>query len=455
MSPLVVSTSGVRGTVGADFHPELVARWAAAFSRILGPGAIVVGRDSRPSGGRFACVAMDVLEACGRQTWDIGIVPTPTVQIAVEKWKAAGGLVLTASHNPGEWNACKFIGPDGSFLTKEPFGRLRAAAEESDPGGYLSYERWGERRGRGAEAIRLHKGLIAPKIDSDAIRHRAAPVRILLDCVNGAGGVLLPDLLAQLGAQVELVNGEPHGRFPRAPEPTGPALDALAEEAARKRVDFAIAVDPDADRCALAIPGTDYIGEEWTLPLVAMHLLGRRKGPLVTNLSTSTRLETVAARFGSRVERTPVGEANVVARMREIGAVLGGEGNGGVIDPEIHYGRDSAVAAAWLLEAHASHPDGLAGMAASLPPRYLQKVKLSLAGGGVAEALFGRLRADFGPESDDRDGLRWTRDGGFLHVRASATEPVVRFIAEAPSRAEAAEWIDRAVRASRTEAGGS
>ncbi len=447
MSPLMVSVSGVRGIVGPDFNPALVARWAAAFSGILGPGPVIVGRDSRPSGERFSCVAMDVLESCGRETWDIGIVPTPTVQVAVEEWNAAGGLILTASHNPGEWNACKFVGPEGSFLTVEPFGRLRALAEGGEPSAFLPYARWGERRSRGPEAIALHKEKIAAKVDGETIRRAGRPVRILIDCVNGAGGVLIPDLLRELGAEVDVLNGEPHGRFPRPPEPTGPALDALAAEGVLRKVDFAIAVDPDADRCALAIPGTEVIGEEWTLPVVAAHLLGRRRGRVVTNLSTSTRLDAVAARHGCPVDRTPVGEANVVAKMREVGAVLGGEGNGGVIDPEIHYGRDAAVAAAWLLEAQSGHPGGLAGLASSLPRRYLEKTKLSLRKGETVTGLFSRLRTRLGAEDDDRDGLRWVEPEGFLHVRASATEPIVRFIAEGPSQARAREWIDRAVEA--------
>ena len=450
MSPLMVSISGVRGIVGPDFNPALVGRWAASFSAVLGAGPIVVGRDSRPSGERLACAAMDVLEACGRETWDLGIVPTPTVEIAVEAWHAAGGLILTASHNPGEWNACKFVGPEGSFLTVEPFGQLRGRAEApvADAAGFVPFERWGKRGRRGPEAIALHKRMIASKLDVAAIRARA-PVRILIDCVNGAGGVLIPDLLSELGAKVEVLNGEPHGRFPRAPEPTGAALDEIALEAGRRGVDFAVVVDPDADRCAIAVPGTAIVGEEWTLPLVASYLLSRRKGPVVTNLSTSTRLEAVAARFGAQVERTPVGEANVVARMREVHAVLGGEGNGGVIDPEIHFGRDAAVAAAWLLEAHALHPDGLAGLASAIPPRYLEKAKLPLPEGGTVEEFFDRLRTRLGAESDCRDGLWWGTTEGFLHVRASATEPIVRIIAEAPSQAQARELIDRVIEVSR------
>jgi len=430
MGPLMVSVSGVRGIVGLEFHPLLVARWASAFEAGLPQGAIVVGRDSRPSGERLACAAMDILQSCGREVWDLGIVPTPTVQVAVESWAAAGGLILTASHNPSEWNALKFVGPDGSFLSAAAFHELHERVE-AEPKRFRPAERWGSRDHRGGEALTLHRDRIMGKIDVAAVRERSPSV--LIDCVHGAGGVLLPDLLCQLGARVEVLNGEPHGRFPREPEPTGKALDELAAEAARRGVDFAVAVDPDADRCGLACPNGPVVGEEWTLPLVAAHLLRSRRGPVVTNLSTSTRLDAVAEGYGCPLERTPVGEAHVVARMREIRAVLGGEGNGGVIDPEIHYGRDAAVAAAWLLEAHVKEDGGLAGIASRLPPRYLLKAKLPLPGGGDETGFLERLRERFGEATDDRDGLRWAMPGGFVHVRASATEPILRVVVEAIS----------------------
>lgn len=446
MSPLMVSVSGVRGIVGAEFTPVLVARWTAAFAAGLGQGPIVLGRDSRPSGERLACVAADVLQACGRTVWDVGIVPTPTVQVAVEGWSAAGGLILTASHNPSEWNAMKFVGAGGSFLPPADFAALKQrVADGADPG--RAFEDWGARNPRGAEALALHREWILKQIDVGMIR-RCEP-RVLLDCVHGAGGVLLPGLLREMGARVEVLHEEAHGRFPRAPEPTGPAMVALAEEGGRRGVDLAIAVDPDADRCAVALPGTGVIGEEWTLPLVAAHLLQRRKGIVVTNLSTSTRLEAVAEANGSRVERTPVGEAHVVARMREVGAVLGGEGNGGVIDPRIHLGRDAAVAAAWLLEAQSAEQNGLRGLASRIPTRYVLKAKIDLSEGEVPRDYGELLKGSLGPAGDLRDGFRWSFPSGFLHVRPSATEPVVRVIAEASSEPEARLLIDRVVEASR------
>lgn len=442
MGRLMIGVSGLRGIVGEDLHPLLVARWSCAFSAGLPPGPVVVGRDSRESGERFSCVAMDIFQSLGRAVWDLGIVPTPTVQMAVEHWGAAGGLILSASHNPGKWNALKFVGSDGSFLGPEPFAAMRRRAEE-EPRGFLPFGRWGVRAPRGEESLRMHRGKVAEKIDAGRIRKRE--IRVLIDCVNGAGGVLLPDLLAELGAKVELVNGEPHGRFPRDPEPTGRALEELAAEARRRGVDFALAVDPDADRCALSLPDGKTVGEEWTLPLVAMHLMRRRRGPLVTNLSTSTRIEFAAERCGATVERVPVGEAHVVGAMRSAHAVLGGEGNGGVIDPDVHYGRDAAVAAAWLLEAHATHSGGLAALAAEFPSRVMRKAKVEIDPGRAPEAVLAALESDLGPADDRRDGLRWGRLDGFLHVRASGTEPVIRVIAEAGSEAEAEGLLNRVV----------
>ncbi len=438
----MIGVSGLRGIVGEDLNPLRVAVWSAAFSGGLPPGPIVVGRDSRSSGERLACASMDIFQSLGRTVWDLGIVPTPTVQMAVERWEAAGGLILSASHNPGEWNALKFVGTEGSFLGPEPFAAMRRRVDEP-PRGFLPFDRWGARVPRGEESLRMHREEIVGRIDRSGIRGRS--IRILVDCVNGAGGVLIPDLLVGLGAEVEVLNAEPHGRFPRDPEPTGTALVDLSEEARRRGVDFAIAVDPDADRCALALPDGRTVGEEWTLPLVALHLLRRRRGSVVTNLSTSTRLDFVAAQCGATLHRVPVGEAHVVAAMRSHEAVLGGEGNGGVIDPTIHYGRDAAVAAAWLLEAHAATPGGLGALAAGIPPRAMRKAKIEIDPRRDPAGALAAVEAELGPAEDRRDGVRWSRPGGFVHVRASGTEPVIRAIVEAESDLEAQKLLDRVI----------
>lgn len=447
MGSLMVSVSGVRGIIGEDVHPLLVARWAAAFSGLLDDGPVVLGRDSRPSGELFCSVARDVLVSLGRSVFDIGIVPTPTVQMAVEAWSAAGGLILTASHNPAPWNALKFVGPDGSFLGAAPFAELRARAEgpERGPGGgaagFLPFEAWGSTEDRAQAALRLHREAILALVDRGRIASRRP--RVLLDCVHGAGGTLLPPLIRELGADLVVRHIEPNGLFPRNPEPTGEALELLAAEGARLGADLAIAVDPDADRCGMALPGTSVVGEEWTLPLVASHLLQTRRGPLVTNLSTSSRLEAVAAAHGCRVHRSPVGEAHVVGRMRAVDAVLGGEGNGGVIDPRVHLGRDAAVAVAWLLEAESTVPGGLRGLASAIPPRYLVKEKFPAGGERVIDRAAQNLEDMLGVPEDTSDGLRWTLPEGFVHLRSSATEPIVRLVVETSSTAETESMVAR------------
>jgi phosphomannomutase len=303
-------------------------------------------------------------------------------------------------------------------------------------------------RERGAEALALHARWIAEKVGP---LPPGKPPRILLDCIHGAAGVLIPRLLRDMGAEVQVMHEEPTGRFPRDPEPTGEAIEALAAEAARRGVDFALAFDPDVDRCAVALPGSEVVGEEWTLPLVAAFLLPGRNGPVVTNLSTSTRLEAVAEASGSRVVRTPVGEAHVVGEMRRLQAALGGEGNGGIIDPQIHLGRDAAVAAAWLTAAQMRTSGGLFGLAARIPERYVTKVKAPVTRGESAEALAGQLGRALGPPSDTRDGLYWRFPDGFVHVRRSATEPVLRLVVEAGGREAAGERLRRVLEAAGVE----
>lgn len=432
MSNLMVSVSGVRGIVGDEFNPLVVGRWTAALSRLLGPGPVVLGRDSRTTGPPLAGAACSILQAMGREVFDLGVVPTPTVQIAVEEWHAAGGIILSASHNPAQWNALKFVDAGGSFLSPERFGLLRSLAE-MEPAGFVRADDFGALRGRRDEALRLHREAILKAVDKDAIR--AAGMRVALDTGHGAGGVLLEDLALDLGVGLDGHRLEPSGLFADNPEPTTAALKLFLNSLDRPAA-FAAMVDPDADRLAVALPGTEVVGEEWTLPLVAASVLAVRSGAVVTNLSTSTRLESVAAGHGSRVYRSPVGEANVVAEMKLRNAVLGGEGNGGVIDPAVHLGRDAAVAFARLCEAEALNPGGLRALAGAIPSRYLAKLKLPIG----KEALFRggeRLASLLGDDPDRRDGLRWSTEDGFVHVRPSGTEPVVRVIVEAADRGAA------------------
>jgi phosphomannomutase len=434
----MVSVSGVRGIVGNEFNPTEVARWTAALSSILAPGPVVVGRDSRKTGSALAQAAVAVFRACGRETWDLGIVPTPTVQMAVEHWGAAGGVILSASHNPAQWNALKFVDGNGSFLAPPRFAELKAALE-SGVTPYLPAAGYAGHRERGEEALRANREAILKAVDVAAIR--AAGIHAEVDTGHGAGGTILPDLAAELGVTLVCHHQEPSGEFAANPEPTEDSLQQFLK-VVTGRPAFVAMTDPDADRFAVALPGTSVIGEEWTLPLVVRSVLRRTPGPVVTNLSTSSRVEAAAAAAGVTVRRTAVGEAHVVAGMRAAGAIIGGEGNGGVIDPAVHLGRDAAVAFARMCEAEALYPGGLRALAAEFPPRFMRKAKMPLPEGGMG-ALESVLAGILGEPGDRSDGLRWSRPDGFVHVRASGTEPVVRTMVESESPDAASDLMER------------
>src|SRR6266550_272825 len=350
---LMVSVSGVRGRVGGGLTPEVVARFAAGFgawAREQAGGAtptVVVGRDSRVSGPMFHRVVLNALESVGCNVTDVGLAPTPTIQLAVEHHRAAGGLAITASHNPIEWNALKFIAPSGLFLDAAESAEMLAVVDGEIP--RVTWDRLGAVTDDAA-AIARHINLVLgiPFIDVDGIRRRQ--FHVALDCVRGAGGAFMPKLLQQFGCRVSAINLETDGRFPRAPEPVAENLGELEELVRSSGADIGFAVDPDVDRLALVSDKTNAIGEDYTLALAAKVALRHREGPIVTNLSTSRIVEDVANEQNRTVIRTPVGEINVATRMRSEGAAIGGEGNGGVILSELHLGRDAPLGVAIILQ---------------------------------------------------------------------------------------------------------
>jgi phosphomannomutase len=447
MSELVLSVSGARGKVGQGLNAEVATRLAAALGSLLGRGLYVLGRDSRPSGDHLAAAVRAGLQAVGADVVEVGIVPTPTVQVAVELLEARGGIVVSASHNPPEWNALKFVGPGGRFLDPAQARRLFALYET----GRFAWAAHGGigRLREGPDVLAMHRRRILSLLEpEEATKIREARLRILLDAVHGAGGVLLVPLLEEMGVRVVAEGCEPDGQLPPDPEPRPEALRELAARSRAVEAHLALRTDPDGDRLAVALPEGPDPTEEWTLPLAAWHALEQRRGPLVTNLSTSGRLEWVAERFGVEVHRTPVGEAHVVQGIREHRAVLGGEGNGGVIDPRCHLGRDAGCGIVHLLALHTGRPGGLAAAMAAFPP--LEMVKMKRPRPDDYEGLAQRLLEAFqGIPVDTRDGLRWQFPEGWVHLRPSGTEPVVRLVAEGPTR-EAAEALLRKVR----EAGG-
>jgi len=435
------SVSGLRGIVGADLVPAVVTRYAEAFgSFVAGRGGreVALARDSRQSGPAFAAAAADGLTAAGVDVVDLGMVPTPTAQLAVELQQLGGGIVVTASHNPVEWNALKFVGAGGRFLTRADAEAFFALVDGKG-GPRTPTGRVGKRR-RDADAVGRHLGRVLglPWLDLPGIRSRR--FRVALDCVRGAGATIMPALLEALGCEVRAINLEPDGRFPREPEPIPEHLGELGALVREARADLGIAVDPDVDRLALVDETGRPVGEDYTLALAVRAVLAQGLGPVVTNLSTSLVVDDAAREFGVAVERAPVGEANVVERMAASKAVIGGEGNGGVILPEVHLGRDAPVAATLAFALLASRGATLSALVNSWPRYTIVKAKIPRPPGSL-EPAYGRLaRAMPGAAEDRQDGLRLSLADRWVHVRPSGTEPVVRIIAEAPSR-EAADGL--------------
>jgi phosphomannomutase len=443
----MISVSGMRGHVGTDLTPELVARQAAALGAWAGSNGrplVVLGRDARTSGPMFARAAAAGLMSVGADVIDLGVVPTPTTQLAVEHHHAGAGLILTASHNPIEWNALKLVGPDGIFLDAEAGAVVRALAD-SGPA-RAGWDGIGTvREDPHAVTRHLDAVLALPVIDVAAIR--ACHFHVALDCVRGAGGVAIPPLLERLGVRVTGIHLEPDGRFPHPPEPVPENLGDLGRVVRESGAQLGLAVDPDVDRLALVDEAGTAIGEDYTLALAVRAVLAhadRRSGgragdgtpAVVVNLSTSLVVEDAARDCGARFVRAPVGEANVARAIRDEGALIGGEGNGGVILPSLHIGRDAPLAVALILQHLATIGGSLSSVVAAAPRYVIRKAKAPR-GPGLA-ALYDRLRQRF-PDAkvDERDGLRLAWRDRWLHVRPSGTEPIVRLIAEAPTAADA------------------
>jgi len=467
---LMVGVSGVRGIVGKDLTADVVTRWARAFGLWLregtsaggpGPGtSAVLGRDARTSGPMFAAAVTAGLNAVGCDVIDIGLVPTPTVQLAVEHHRAGGGIAITASHNPIEWNALKFIGPDGIFLDGIDGARVQKLVAEDGQGLGTTAK---VTRDEGAVERHLDAVLRLPAVDVERIRKQKFTVA--LDAVRGAGGPVMRTLLERLGCEVAGINLETDGHFPRAPEPIPENLGGLSTLVTRAGAALGIAVDPDVDRLAIVDETGSAIGEDYTLAFAVRAVLGGqaeratagREGPsqstsppvrpsVVCNLSTSLVVEDAARDCGADVVRTPVGEVHVARTIGRLGAAIGGAGNGGVTYPALHAGRDAPVAAALLLTLLARDGKRVSELVDAAPRYAIVKAKVergTLNAEQGLEAVYAALRSRF-PEAsvDTQDGLRLAWRDRWLHVRPSNTEPIIRLIAEAPTRAAAEQLVD-------------
>ena len=443
-SGLMIGVSGIRGRVGFGLSPDVVARYASAFGawavRQGSSRAVVLGRDSRVTGPLFHQVARAALEAAGADVIDLGLTTTPSIQLAVEHHHAAGGLGITASHNPIEWNALKFIGASGLFLSAEQGAEMRALIAQGIP--YATWDALGKTRFDGEAIARHIEAVLAlPMMNVSAIRARG--FRVAYDACRGAGGAIIPHLLERLGCEVHEINVETDGHFPRPPEPIPENLGDLERLVKDTGSQIGFATDPDVDRLALVSDDGKAIGEDYTLALACRVVLRHRKGHVVTNLSTSRVVDDAAADFGQQVIRAPVGEVNVALRMKKEHAVIGGEGNGGVILPELHLGRDAPLGVALMLQLMLEDPRSISQIVAASPRYAIIKDKLDLPNAPL-DAVYAALRAAFpDAEADTQDGLRLGWPDRWVHVRPSGTEPIVRVIAEAPTHEEAAKLVKR------------
>jgi len=440
---LIFSVSGARGIVGKGLDPSVLTGIAAHFGEWAGSGTIVVGRDSRVSGEMAMAAVTAGLVGVGRDVVDLGIVATPTVEVAVRELGAAGGIQISASHNPADWNALKLLSRRGIFLTAEEGASLRSRLDAGRPA-WQPWDRLGARTARGdLSGIHVAAILASPLVNVTAVK--AAGLSVVVDCVAGAGGEVAGILCERLGVKASWLHREPTGRFPRNPEPLPANLGELARAVPAAGADVGFALDPDADRVAVVDETGRPVGEEVTLAVVVDSVLPAVGGDVVVNVSTTMAIDDVAARHGSRVHRTPVGEVHVTERMLEIGARIGGEGNGGIIVPEVNPGRDGILGMALWLTALAGGAKA-SELAGRIPATVMRKEKFEIEGIPVDQVMEG-LEAGFpGARIDRTDGLKLVLDGGWVHVRKSNTEPVLRLLAEGRTAEIADGIVERARR---------
>jgi len=443
MAEPIISVSGLRGIVGETLTPEVAIRYATAFAAQCPPGPLVVTRDGRFSGQMLSEAIHGGLHAAGRDTLDAGIAATPTTGVLVRWLRAAGGIQISASHNPSEYNGLKLFSAEGRVIPAGP-GREVLDRYRRGTVDWVSHDRLGGFEAV-ADPISAHLERVLALADVDVIRKRQ--FHVLLDCNHGAGSVLAGPLLERLGCRVTLLGGEPDGRFEHTPEPTAENLSGVLAAVPQCGAHVGFCQDPDADRLAVIDESGRYLGEEYTLALCVDHVLRRHRGPIVANCSTSRMSEDLAARYGVPYFRAPVGEANVVDAMLAHGAIFGGEGNGGPIDPGVGLVRDSFVGMARLLDAMAGRQLPISRLADELPRYAIVKTKITVSPDRVPAALDALERRFPDAQSDRMDGLRLDWPGRWLLVRPSNTEPIVRAIAEAATDSEARALCEAAAEA--------
>ena len=450
--PLKKSISGFRGTIGGKAGTNLtpedivsnVAGYGAWLQKTGAARKVVIGRDGRPSGPIVKALTAATLQSLGFDVIDCDFATTPTVEMAVTHHKAGGGIILSASHNPKEYNALKLLNHEGEFISAAAGRDLMAIAAAGD----IHYSPVDELGSLVPDELALQhhirEVLAHPLVQTELVREQG--FKIVLDAVNSVGAIAIPALCRDLGVTCEVLNGKLDGQFAHNPEPLPANLTELIARMKESDADLGVAVDPDVDRLALVGPGGNWIGEEYTLAVVADYVLRHTPGPVVSNLSSSRVVADVAKSFGQQYHASAVGEVNVVAKMKEVGAVIGGEGNGGIIDPQLHYGRDSLIGLALVLSHLATSRKSINELRASYPHYEMIKDKKTVDDDYDLSAAFAKVKAaNPGITTNEVDGLKLDFPDGWVHLRASNTEPIVRVYAEAATveraRALAAEVL--------------
>ena len=440
MSQLIISVSGVRGTIGQCLNESVAERFGRAYATMLGESkCVVLARDSRPSGKELAGSIRTGLAEMGLDVVDLGVVSTPGAALMVLKLKADGAVVVTASHNPSQWNGLKFLGPEGLGVSAEDMASIgeKFRNKEFQPG---KAEKKGQIR-QDKNTHEIHVGEVLSRADVETVGRKK--FRVVLDSVNGAGGAGGKLLLEKLGCQVIHINGEANGEFAHSPEPIAENLTGLCKAVMENKADVGFAQDPDADRLAIVDELGQFIGEEYTLALAVMGVLAKEKGPVATNLSTSRMVDDLAERAGVEVFRTPVGEAHVARAMRKHKCVIGGEGNGGVIDPEVVNVRDSFSGMSLVLQLMAESGKTISQLVGEIPRYCMLKTKFACEP-GRAKTVLEAVGQEFADQQLNRsDGIRVDWPEGWVHVRSSNTEPIMRVFAEAGERSVAEEILGR------------
>ncbi|GAB5539238.1 MAG: phosphoglucosamine mutase [Salibacteraceae bacterium] len=447
---LISSISGTRGTIGGDpgnnLTPVDAVNFAGAFAQFIKESSnksnptVVIGRDARPSGGWLSNIVSATLQASGVNVIDLGLSTTPTVEVAVPGSSADGGIILTASHNPVNWNALKLLNAKGEFINAEQGSRLLSAIKNKkfdfvpveETGSYKVDNSWIEKH--------IDMVLEYPLVDVEAISK--ANLRVAVDPVNSTGGLAIPPLLEKLGVNhVEMLNGDVSGNFAHNPEPLKAHLTDISARVVDKNCDLGIVVDPDVDRLALISENGEMFGEEYTLVAIADYYMKNRPGSTVSNLSSSRALRDVTERAGQVYTASAVGEVNVVVKMKETNAVIGGEGNGGIVVPDFHFGRDSLIGIALFLSHFAREGKTMSQLRSGYPAYEMAKNKLELTPGMDPDVVIQKLKTKYtDQETNEGDGLKIEFDDGWVHLRKSNTEPIIRIYTESKT-ADAAEQL--------------